>query len=266
MRLLLAIDVGNTNIVLGVFDLDQVQNTLPLHSWRVATARERTADEYGLTFQELLRHRGMELSMVSEMVVASVVPPLHPVLETCCQRYFNINPLWIEPGVETGLKIIIDNPNELGADRIVNCVGAIEMFGAPVIVVDMGTATTFDVVNEKSEYLGGLILPGIKIAAEALFQRAARLPRVEIAKPEKLVGRSTVQAMQSGLYYGCIGQIDGILERLTQQFPKAVVAAAGGLAKTVGKESKFIKHVVPDLTLSGLHSIWSRNRRKNNGN
>jgi type III pantothenate kinase len=260
MRLLLAIDVGNTNMVLGVFDLGQGQNAPPIRTWRVATARERTADEYGLTFQDMLRHQGMELSMVSEIAIASVVPPLHPVLETCCQRYFNINPLWIEPGLDSGLNITIDNPNELGADRIVNCVGVLEMFGAPAIVVDLGTATTFDVVNEQREYLGGLILPGIKIAAEALFQRAARLPRVEIAKPERFVGRNTVQAMQSGLYYGCVDQIDGILERLKQQFPKAIVAATGGLAKTVGKESKFIQHVVPDLTLSGLRHIWQRNQ------
>jgi len=260
MRLLLAIDVGNTNMVLGIFDLEQGQNAPPLRTWRVATARERTADEYGLIFQDMLRHQGMELNMVSEIAIASVVPPLHPVLETCCQRYFFIDPLWVEPGLDSGIKISIDNPNELGADRIVNCVGALEMFGAPAIVVDLGTATTFDVVNEKKEYLGGLILPGIKIAAEALFQRAARLPRVEIAKPENIVGRNTVQAMQSGLYYGCVGQIDGILERLTQQLPRAVIAATGGLAKTVGKESKYIEHVVPDLTLSGLRSIWRRNQ------
>jgi type III pantothenate kinase len=258
-RLLLAIDVGNTNIVFGLFDLEQGEKAPLSHSWRIATTRERTADEYGLIFHDLLRHRGVELPLVSEMVISSVVPPIHPVLETCCQRYFDVEPLWIGPGVKTGLRVSVDNPNELGADRIVNCVGAIEGYGVPVIVVDLGTATTFDVVNEHKEYIGGIILPGVKIAAEALFQRASRLPRVEIARPEKLVGRNTVQAMQSGLYYGCIDQIDGILERLGRQFPGASIVATGGLAKTISKESKFVKHVDPDLTLNGLRLIWHKN-------
>ncbi|MCL1893264.1 MAG: type III pantothenate kinase [Holophagaceae bacterium] len=262
MSLLLAVDVGNTNIVLGVFDLTQGQSSPLMHSWRIATTRERTADEYGLMFQELLRHQGKDLSQVSEMVFGSVVPPLHPVLETCSQRYFNTHPLWVEPGVDIILKVAIDHPNELGADRIANCVGAIEMHGTPAITVDLGTATTFDIVNNKCEYIGGLILPGIKIAAEALFQRAAKLPRVEIVKPLGIVGRNTIQAMQAGLYYGCIGQIDGILERLIAEFPGAVVVATGGLAKTVGKESKYINHVESDLTLNGLRSIWYRNRKK----
>jgi len=259
MRLLLAIDIGNTNIVFGLFDLEQGKKAPLLHSWRIATARERTADEYGFMFQELLRRPGIELSFVSEMVIASVVPPIHPVMETCCQRYFDVEPLWIGPGVKTGLKVSVDNPNELGADRIANCVGALEKLNPPLIVVDLGTATTFDVVNKQREYLGGMIAPGIKISAEALFQRAARLPRVEIAKPEKLVGRNTVQAMQSGLYYGCVGQIDGILERLSQHYPDASIVATGGLAKTVSKESNYIQHVEPDLTLNGLRAIWRKN-------
>jgi type III pantothenate kinase len=259
MSLLLAVDVGNTNIVLGAFDLEQGQSAPLLHSWRIATTRERTADEYGLIFQDLLYNKQLQISMVSEMVIASVVPPIHPVLETCCQRYFDLTPLWIGPGVKTGLKVMIDNPNELGADRIANCVGALERYGAPTIAVDLGTATTFDIINEKKEYLGGMILPGIKIAAEALFQRASRLPRVEIAKPEKLVGRNTIQAMQSGLVYGGIAQSDGILDRLTQQFPGAAIVATGGLAKTISKESKFVQHVEPDLTLVGLRAIWYKN-------
>jgi type III pantothenate kinase len=260
MGLLFAVDVGNTNIVLGVFDLGQGLGSPLLHRWRVATTRERTADEYGLMFQELFRHRGKELSMVTEMVFGSVVPPLHPVLETCCQRYFKAAPLWVEPGIKTGLKVAIDNPSELGADRIANCVGALEKYGPPTIAVDLGTATTFDIINEQSEYLGGMILPGIKIAAEALFQRAARLPRIEIAKPDQLIGRSTIQAMQAGLYFGSICQIDGILERLKEQFPTADVVATGGLAKTVASESKYIAHVEPNLTLNGLRSIWCLNR------
>jgi type III pantothenate kinase len=260
MGLLFAADVGNTNIVLGIFDLGQGPTPPLLHRWRVATTRERTADEYGLMFQELLRHRGKELSMVTEMVFGSVVPPLHPVLETCCQRYFKASPLWVEPGIKTGLKVAIENPSELGADRIANCVGALEKYGPPAIAVDLGTATTFDIINEQSEYLGGMILPGIKIAAEALFQRAARLPRIEIAKPDQLIGRSTIQAMQSGLYFGSICQIDGILERLKERFPKAAVVATGGLAKTIASESKYIAQVEPDLTLNGLRSIWHRNQ------
>jgi type III pantothenate kinase len=260
MRLLLAVDVGNTNIVLGIFDVANDVKFPLLHGWRIATTRERTADEYGLMFQDLLRHKGLDLGQVSEMIIASVVPPIHPVLEACCRRYFDVDPLWAVPGVETGLRVSIDNPNELGADRIANCVGALEKFGAPLIVVDLGTATTFDVVSNNSEYLGGMILPGIKISAEALFQRASRLPRVEIAKPEKLVGRNTVQAMQSGLYYGSIAQIDGILERLLQEHPGAAIIATGGLAKAISKESRFIRHVEPDLTLLGLRNIWALNR------
>jgi len=263
MSLLLAIDVGNTNIVIGAFGLDNLQDgqkSVLQRSWRIATTRERTADEYGLMVQELLRHQGMELSMVKEIVIGSVVPPLHPVFEACCNRYFDAAPLWIEPGIHTGLKLAIDNPSEIGADRIANCVGALEMCGAPAIAVDLGTATTFDVVNERQEYIGGMILPGVKIAAEALFQRAAKLPRVEIVKPDKLIGRNTVQAMQSGLFYGCVGQIDGMLERLCQQFSNAAVVATGGLAKTIGRESKFIQRVEPDLTLNGLRSLWCLNR------
>jgi type III pantothenate kinase len=202
----------------------------------------------------------MELSMVKQIVIGSVVPPLHPVFEACCHKYFDTAPLWIEPGLHLGLKLAIENPSEVGADRIANCVGALEMCGAPAIAVDLGTATTFDIVNERQEYIGGMILPGIKIAAEALFIRAAKLPRVEIAKPDKLIGRNTVQAMQSGLFYGCVGQIDGILERLCQQLPSAAVVATGGLTKTIGKESRFIQRVEPDLTLNGLRSLWFLNR------
>jgi type III pantothenate kinase len=261
MALLLAIDVGNTNIVLGAFDLDQGQDGPLLHSWRIATTRERTADEYGLMFQYLLMHRKIEPSLVAEMIIASVVPPIQPVLEACCQRYFDADPLWLDPGLETGLKLSIDNPNELGADRIANCVGALEKYGAPAIAIDLGTATTFDVVNDQREYVGGLILPGIKIAAEALFQRAARLPRVEIAKPESIIGRNTIEAMQSGLYYGGVSQMDGILERLLSRFPGAAAVATGGLAKTLATESRFIRQVEPDMTLYGLRCIWHRNRR-----
>ena len=261
MNLLLAVDVGNTNLVIGVFDLAQGDNAPLLHSWRLATSRERTVDEYGLSVLALLRHQGLEASMVRQVAISSVVPPLHPVLAAWVQVYFKCEPLWIEPGIKTGLKVLLDNPAELGADRIVNAVAGLEAYGAPLIAVDFGTATTFDIVNERREYLGGIICPGLKISAEALFQRASRLPRVEIAEPERLVGRTTVQAMQSGLFYGYIGQVDGILERLLAEYPGSRVVATGGLAKVIAPSSRFIQDVAPDLTLEGLRLLWLKNRK-----
>ncbi|MDP2874604.1 MAG: type III pantothenate kinase [Holophaga sp.] len=261
MSLLLAVDVGNTNIVLGVFDLSKGPEAPLIHSWRLATSRERTVDEYGLSSFALLRHCGLEPEHINHVVVSSVVPPMHPVLDAWIKVYFHVEALWIEPGIKTGLKLLIDNPSELGADRIVNAVAGLERYGAPLIAVDFGTATTFDIVNAKREYLGGIILPGLKIAAEALFQRASRLPRVEIAEPERLVGRNTVQAMQSGLFYGYVGQVDGILERLLAEFPDCPVVATGGLAKVIAPASKYIQNVEPDLTLEGLRILWLKNRK-----
>ena len=261
MSLLLAVDVGNTNIVLGVFDLSKGPEAPLVHSWRLATSRERTVDEYGLSSFGLLRHCGIEPEQIQHVVVSSVVPPMHPVLDTWVKAYFHVEPFWIEPGIKTGLKLLIDNPAELGADRIVNAVAGLERYGAPLIAVDFGTATTFDIVNAKREYLGGIILPGLKIAAEALFQRASRLPRVEIAEPERLIGRNTVQAMQSGLFYGYVGQVDGILERLFVEFQDCPVVATGGLAKVIAPASRYIQNVEPDLTLEGLRILWVKNRK-----
>lgn len=261
MSLLLAVDVGNTNIVLGVFDLSQGERPGVLHAWRLATSRERTVDEYGLSALALLRHKGLEASQIAHVVVSSVVPPLHPVLDSWIRTYFGVEPLWIEPGIRTGLKVLIDNPAELGADRIVNAVAGLELVGAPLIAVDFGTATTFDIVNDRREYLGGIILPGLKIGAEALFQRASRLPRVEISQPERLVGRSTVQAMQSGLFWGYVGQMDGILERLLAEYPDSHVVATGGLAKVIVPACKHFHSIQPDLTLEGLRILWQKNRR-----
>lgn len=259
MPLLLAVDVGNTNIVLGVFDLTQDEAPL-LHSWRLATTRERTVDEYALSSLALLQHHSIDPARVRKVIISSVVPPLHPVLDTWIRTYFHTDPLWIGPGIKTGLKVLIENPGELGADRIVNSVAAIEAYGAPVIAVDFGTATTFDIVNGRREYLGGIIVPGLKIGAEALFQRASRLPRVEIAEPERLIGRNTVQAMQSGLFWGYVGQVDGILERLLAEQPGSQVVATGGLAKVIAPHSRYIHHTAPDLTLDGLKLLWKRNR------
>lgn len=261
MTLLLAVDVGNTNLVLGVFDLERGPEAPALHSWRLATTRERTADEYGLASLELLRHVNLDPAKVRDMVISSVVPPLHPVLDAWARRYFNVNPLWVAPGIKTGLKVLIDNPNELGADRIVNVVAGMERYGTPLIAIDFGTGTTFDIVNDKREYLGGLILPGIKIAAEALFQRASRLPRVEIARPERVIGRNTVQAMQSGLFYGYVGQVNGILDRLMKEQPGSQVVATGGLARSIASECPLIQHLDPELTLDGLRILWLKNRK-----
>ena len=261
MSLLLAVDVGNTNIVIGVYDLALGDDAPLAWSWRLATSRERTSDEYGLSSLALMRHVGLDPAEVGHVVISSVVPPLHPVLDTWLRDFFKVEPFWIEPGIRTGIKLLLDNPLELGADRIVNAVAGIEAYGTPLIAVDFGTATTFDVINERREYLGGIISPGLKISAEALFQRASRLPRVEITEPERLVGKSTVQAMQSGLYYGYVGLVDGILERLLEDHPGSRVVATGGLARVIAPASRYIQDIAPDLTLAGLRLLWLKNRK-----
>jgi type III pantothenate kinase len=217
-------------------------------------------DEYGLSSLALLALRGITAADIHHVVISSVVPPLHPVLDGWLRTYFQLEPLWIEPGIRTGLKVLLDNPLELGADRIVNAVAGLELYGAPLIAVDFGTATTFD-INDRREYLGGIISPGLKISAEALFQRASRLPRVEITEPERLVGKSTVQAMQSGLYYGYVGLVDGILARLLEAYPGSRVVATGGLAQVIAPASKFIQHIATDLTLEGLRILWQKNQK-----
>jgi len=259
MSLLLAVDVGNTNVVLGIFDLAKGEQAPLVCSWRLATSRERTVDEYGLSVLALMRHQNIEARQIKQVAISCVVPPLHPVLMGLAKRYFGVDAFYVEPGVKTGVKVLIDNPTELGADRLVNSVAGIEQFGVPLILADFGTATTFDVINAKREYLGGLITPGLKISADALFQRASRLPRVEIAQPERLVGRSTVQAMQSGIFYGYVGLVDGILERLLAEYPDSQVAATGGLARVIAPHTRHIKHIAPDLTLEGLRILWFRN-------
>ena len=259
--MLLAIDVGNTNIVLGVFDgQDLVQ------SWRLQSLRERTADELGLLVDGLFAHSRIERLQVRGVILGSVVPPLTPTVIAMAQRYFGVQTLIVDPSASTGMPILYDNPWEVGADRIVNSVAAYEKFGreakAPLIVVDFGTATTFDAVSARGEYLGGAICPGVQISADALFQRAARLPRIDVRKPATIVGRTTVGAMESGLFYGYVGMVEGLVRRMTDELGgHAVCVATGGLADVIAPETPLIQHVDADLTLHGLRIVWERNLR-----
>ena len=255
-HVLLAIDVGNTNTVLGVFE----GTTLERH-WRVETHHGRTSDEYGILFTQLLAHAGIDAGRVKALAISSVVPPLSFALERVSRDYFGVAPLFVGPGVKTGMPILYDNPREVGADRIVNAVAAFERWRTALIVVDFGTATTFDAVSPKGEYLGGAICPGISISMEALFRHASKLPRVEFIRPANVVGKNTVASMQSGLVYGYVGLVDGICERMSAELGSSPrVVATGGLAGLVAGVSRAISEVDEHLTLDGLRILHERNR------
>jgi type III pantothenate kinase len=248
-------DVGNTNTVLGVYDGDEL-----LYHWRVETNRNKTEDEYGIFIKSLFDHVNLSIKDISGIIISSVVPPMMFSLEKMCEKYFHIKPLIVGPGIKTGLNIKYENPREVGADRIVNAVAGIHDYGSPLIIVDFGTATTYCYINEEKQYMGGAIAPGISISSEALYSRASKLPKVEIVRPTGVVGKNTVSAIQSGIVFGYVGQVEGIVNRMkaeSKQPPKVI--ATGGLAPLISEETTIIDVVDPFLTLRGLQLIYKRN-------
>jgi type III pantothenate kinase len=260
--MLLAIDVGNTNTVMGLYRTATADapSTL-MHCWRIATPVKQTIDEIRVAIHALFALDGIETSAVTGIAISSVVPPIDSLLRDVMEKLFSIKPLFVEPGVKTGLPVLTDNPAEVGADRIVNCVAAFERYGGPTIVVDLGTATTFDVISPRGEFLGGAIAPGLGISADALFNSAARLSRVNIRKPAKVIGTGTVDNIQIGLFYGYVGLIDGICERMIAELgPETKVIATGGFAKLIAESSRTIHSVDDNLTLDGVRMIYERNQ------
>ncbi len=254
--MLLAIDIGNTNIELGIFDGENLKAT-----WRLATGIHRMPDEYGNLILGLVNHQGLSASRISDAVLCSVVPPLTATFEEFCRNYLGTTPLVVQAGIKTGVRICMDNPREVGTDRIVNAVAAHHLYKGPVIVIDMGTATTFDVVSKEGDYLGGAIAPGIAISTEALFNRTAVLPRVELIRPKQAIGRNTIAAMQSGIVLGYAGLIEGIVARIKRELKdEARVVATGGYAELLAQEAPVIEVVNPNLTLIGLRLIHEMNK------
>ena len=256
--MLLVFDVGNTNIVLGLYDGDKM-----IYHWRAATNELKTADEYAASLGMMFQLDGVTFAMVTDIIISSVVPPVNPTLEYLCRRYFHVEPMMVGPGMKTGLNILYDNPRELGADRIVNAVAGITLYGGPLIIIDLGTATTFCAIDEKKRYLGGAVTPGIGISMEALFQRASKLPRIELTPASSVICKNTVSAMQSGIYYGAIGQVDGIVRRMKKEmgYKEIKVIATGGLADLIASQSETIDVIDPLLTLKGLYILFKMNRK-----
>jgi type III pantothenate kinase len=255
--MMLAVDIGNTNIVLGVYKQREL-----LHHFRLNTARQSTVDEYGVLIYNLFNMSGLSLKDIEGVIISSVVPPLVQVIVEMCEKYIGKDPLLVGPGIKTGLNLRYENPREVGADRIVNAVAAIERYKCPLVVVDFGTATTFDCIDSGANYLGGAIVPGLGISTEALYQRASKLPRIELEKPKKVIGRNTVHAMQAGIIFGYAGQVEGIVRRIKQEMnaPVLKVIATGGLAPLIAGETDCIDEVNPMLTLEGLRIIYDRNK------
>lgn len=254
--MILVVDVGNTNIVFGAYD-----NKKLLTHWRMRTDKDKTSDEFGLFIVNALNYEKIDAGSIKGVIIASVVPPIMYSLEHAIRKYIKVEPIVVGPGIKTGMNIKIENPREVGADRIVNAVAAHEIYGGPLIIVDFGTATTFCAVNSKGEYLGGIICPGVKISADALFQRAAKLPRIELVKPENVIGKNTIASMQSGIIYGYVGQVDYLVKRMKKEMKEdnIKVIATGGLARLIASESETINEINAHLTLEGLRIIYERN-------
>lgn len=256
--MILVIDVGNTNIVIGIYT-----NKKLIHSWRLSTSKDRTSDEYGVQIRQLFDYANVNKDGIEAIIISSVVPPLMPALEEMSLKYFGVKPLVVGPGVKTSMPIKYDYPKEVGADRIANAVGAYELYGGPLIVVDFGTATTFDAISKNGEYLGGAIAPGIGISTEALYTKAAKLPRIELTKPKSVIGKNTVTSMQAGIVFGFVGQTNDIIARMKKEMGgKVYVVATGGWAWLMSGESECIDVVNPDLTLEGLRIIYERNKNE----
>lgn len=254
--MILVIDVGNTNIVIGIYRGKKL-----MQYWRLSTNRSTTDDEYGMLMLNLFLHAGVERGEIEGVMISSVVPPLVSIMERACTKYVGKRPLLVGPGIKTGLNIMYENPRDVGADRIVNAIAAIDLYGAPLIIIDFGTATTFCYVNEKSQYLGGAIVPGIQISTEALYQRAAKLPRIELVRPKSTIGRNPTTSMQAGVIYGYAAQVDGMVERIEREFKThATIIATGELAELIAEESRSIHKVNPHLTLEGLRILYERNK------